>query len=433
MSTPQDRRSLLHPQGSDQSDSPGAVTSPPITTARQRHGYTRKTTNDELVPSLSEAHQEDIALDYPDTLQRSNPGLGITAVDRPISITRKPVGASSSPQTPNAEHPFQSLPDTSPGPKSFPNNPEIVTPGSSRPFLLPAWNTQKSEGYSCGFGGEEDLSLPESTTGRTGHTSVVSFLDEHAEAHLVEDDTTQLKPAISSTFYKAPLDGDCATKHDIESGRGSWLSITFLFLSFYSTSMSMLWLVTACVQPRWGRFISSGGAISPSTASLLTALFAKTIELSFVTVFVGFLGQALSRRSIARFSKGITIAEMSMRTWVIQPGSMLTHWQTLRYAGWTFLGVLSFVAALGAILYTTASDALVSPKLKYSDWTNMQMQGRVRTSYANPIFISDNCQTPITAAEDGDNAGSTCVTIQNAGQSTSSLIFHVYLPLGLML
>jgi hypothetical protein len=111
-----------------------------------------------------------------------------------------------------------------------------------------------------------------------------------------------------------------------------------------------------------------------------------------------------------------------MRTWVIQPGFMLTHWQTIRYVGWTFLGVLSFIAALGAILYTTASDALVSPKLKFGDWTSIQMQGLVRTSYANPDFIKKNCQTPITIAEDPENAGLTCADIENAGQSMYRMI-----------
>jgi hypothetical protein len=422
MSTPQDRRGLLHPPGSDLSDTSSTVASPPVAVPQQRHGYRRKPTNDELIPSLSEFQQEDIPLGHSDESQRLNQGLGITGVDRPISIIRKPVGAKASPQTPIATHSFQSASDTSPVQRSSPNTPDTSTPGSARPLLSSPWNRQRTEEYSYGVGGEGDVLVPSSSTGRPGHTRAVSFPDEYVEPFAAEDDTIQLKPASSSTAYKAPLGADCATRHDIESGRGSWLSVALLILSFYSTSMSILWLVTASVQPRWGRSIYSGGAISPSTASLLTALFAKTIELSFVTVFVGFLGQALSRRSIDKYSKGITIAEMSMRTWVIQPGFMLTHWPTLRYVGWSFLGALSFIAAVGAMLYTTASDALVSPKLKYGDWTNIQMQGLVRTSYANPDFISENCQTPITTVEDPDNAGLTCLAIENAGQSAYTLL-----------
>jgi hypothetical protein len=419
MSKPQDRRGLLRPQGSDLSDTSTAIASPPTAVPQQRHGHRRKPTNEELIPSLSEVEQEDGPLSYPDDPQRRNRGLGITGINRPILITRKPVSAKGSPHTPSAANSFPSVTDTSPDPRSSPYTPDTATPGSTKPFLSPPWQGHKSEEYSHGEGAEGDLSLSGSSTNRPGHMRAVSFPDEFVEPYIVEDDTAQLKHASSSTVYKTPSGAGCATKHDIESGRGSWISITLFMLSFYSTAMSILWLVTASVQPRWGRSIYSGGTLSPSTASLLTALFAKTIELSFVTVFVGFLGQVLSRRSIAKYSRGITIAEMAMRTWVIQPGFMFTHWQNLRYVGWTFLGVLSFIAALGAMLYTTASDALVSPKLKFGDWTSIELQGLVRTSYANPNFIEDNCQTPITTTEDpNNNAALTCLSIENAGQST---------------
>ena len=49
---------------------------------------------------------------------------------------------------------------------------------------------------------------------------------------------------------------------------------------------------------------------------------------------------------------------MTMRAWVMQPGTMITHGHTVRYAGWTILGVASLLATLVAMLYTTASDAL---------------------------------------------------------------------------
>lgn len=112
------------------------------------------------------------------------------------------------------------------------------------------------------------------------------------------------------------------------------------------------------IRPRWGRRITTTGSISPATASLLCTAFAKTIELSFVTVFVAFLGQVLSRRAFISQSKGITVADMSMRAWVMQPGTMITNWQTVRYAAVSYLGFVSLLAALMAMLYTTASDAL---------------------------------------------------------------------------
>lgn len=144
----------------------------------------------------------------------------------------------------------------------------------------------------------------------------------------------------------------------LNHGRANWLSIVILALAIYSTVMSGMWLAVAMIRPRWGRHVTTTGKITPATASLLCTAFAKTIELSFVTVFVAFLGQVLSRKAFAHNSKGITIAEMSMRAWVMQPGTMITQWQTVRHAAFSFLGVVSLLAALVAMLYTTASDAL---------------------------------------------------------------------------
>lgn len=282
------------------------------------------------------------------------------------------------------------------------------------PFLSPP-RPNFTSGYNIqNDGSGRDTSAAGTPTGRLGLTRAISFPDDHIEPY-IENESTHLKPSASALSQQPSYTG-CPTRRDIRIGRGSYLSKTLLALSCYSTIMSMLWLVAAALQPRWGRAIYSGGSLTPSTASLLTALLAKTIELSFVTVFVGYLGQALSRRSIAKYSKGITIAEMIMRTWVIQPGYMITPWKTLRYVGWTLLATLSFVAALGAMHYTTASDAFVPPKLKFGRWENIEMLSQVRTPYANPQFVEDSCQTPITSGEDSQSSDS-CRSIENAGQS----------------
>ena len=92
---------------------------------------------------------------------------------------------------------------------------------------------------------------------------------------------------------------------------------------------------------------------------MLTSAFAKAIELSFVTSFVAFLGQVLSRRAFMKEQgRGITLAEMSMWRWVVQPGTLITHWEGVRYAGITVLGVLSLLCALLATLYGSAAQAL---------------------------------------------------------------------------
>lgn len=87
----------------------------------------------------------------------------------------------------------------------------------------------------------------------------------------------------------------------------------------YSTLLSGLWLFTSIYQPRYGRGISDseGWKMAPSTATLVCTLIAKTIEMSFVTVFVAFLGQVLTRRAFVKKSNGVTLAEMTMRNWVI--------------------------------------------------------------------------------------------------------------------
>lgn len=155
----------------------------------------------------------------------------------------------------------------------------------------------------------------------------------------------------------------------------------------------------------------------PATASLLAAAIAKSIELSFVTVFVTFLGQVLSRRALIQKSRGITISEVSMRQWVMQPGTMITHWETVRYAALTFLGAISLVGAVTAMFYTTASDALVAPQLKLGHLEHRTLYGQVATSFANEQYIQKKCQTPISEQTDPDYSGSTCIAIEHSGQA----------------
>lgn len=150
----------------------------------------------------------------------------------------------------------------------------------------------------------------------------------------------------------------CPSHKTVTQRKTSWLSISILVLAFYSTAFSGIYLIVACVKPRYGKRIGTDGGISPSTASLLSALFAKTIELSFVTVFVAFLGQVLSRRALAKQSPGISIADMSMRSWIMQPGTLVTHWENVRYSALTVLGMTALTTAWMAMLYTTAAETL---------------------------------------------------------------------------
>ncbi|KAJ8114084.1 hypothetical protein ONZ43_g4994 [Nemania bipapillata] len=221
----------------------------------------------------------------------------------------------------------------------------------------------------------------------------------------------------------APVHLGCHSRRDVYVKRWSWLYVTLTVLSLYSTGLSGLWFVVSIFQPRYGRTISTGNGwqISPATATLLSTLIAKTIELSFVTVFVAVLGQVLTRRAFSKFSRGVTLAEMTMRNWVIQPGSLITHWEGIPIAAPTFLGALTLTSALCSLLYTTASDAMVSPKLSHQDWAVSNLKGLVHASYANPNYVKASCQTPLTGI-DVNSSGESCLNVLYSGQSYHSLV-----------
>lgn len=244
-------------------------------------------------------------------------------------------------------------------------------------------------------------------------------------------------PCSPSSAGGYPNDVKCPTHGKVLQRRLSWLSVSILVLAMYSTVVSGIYLVVAFVKPRFGRGIGDTG-MAPSTASLLSALFAKTIELSFVTVFVSFLGQVLSRRAISNASSGITIADMSMRAWIMQPGTLITHWETVKYAAFTILGVIALIATFVAMLYTTAADALgrvfqnsflvsivgksncfvtVSPKLSFGPIEETGLYGLVSTQFANPTWLENQCETPITLEMDSVYRGTTCLQISHVGQA----------------
>ena len=225
---------------------------------------------------------------------------------------------------------------------------------------------------------------------------------------------------LRKCFAPAGAGFECRMRRPPQKSRSSWLAVSILGLSIYSTAFSGAWLLIAIMEVRYGSTISTKGAMPITTASVLCAALAKSIELSFVTVFVTFIGQALSRQ--ARFQpKGVTIAEMSMRSWVMQPGTMISHWESVRYAAATQLGVFSLLVALMAMIYTTASDALVTPVLKFGAIENRIMYGNVSTSFANTDYIQDHCKTPIQGAMDPDN-NKTCIQIEHSAQA-----YHNYM------
>jgi hypothetical protein len=181
----------------------------------------------------------------------------------------------------------------------------------------------------------------------------------------------------------------CPNRATVLQKRLSWVPLTVLILAIYATIFSGLYLAVAFRKPRWTN-VSSDGPLVPSTAALLSAFFAKTIELAYVTVCVAFLGQVLSRRALMRDSRGISISDMNMRAWIMQPGSMIVHWEALRYSALTFLGAIALVATFVAMLYTTAAQALGNLFLVYADCVTSANQRQLLRS--SPLAaLSQKC------------------------------------------
>ena len=241
---------------------------------------------------------------------------------------------------------------------------------------------------------------------------------------------SQLNQQISQDFsaeagllHTHTRSDDCPTHGDILTSPWSWWTISVLALAIYSTVFSGVFLGIALIKPRWGERIGTKGHITFGNATLLSALLSKTVELSFVTIFVALLGQMLCRRAFARTNRnsGISIAEMTMRSWVMQPGTLITNWIAVRYAASTIVGILVLVAAMAATFYTTAAEALVAPKPKFGGLHHRVLWGEVAASYANAPYLAATCQSPVQDIPDPvlglHVEGDTCLQIDYAGQS----------------
>nr|POF22369.1 hypothetical protein CFP56_36454 [Quercus suber] len=203
---------------------------------------------------------------------------------------------------------------------------------------------------------------------------------------------------------------------------GSCFSTLILLTACLSACLSGLLLVVALVGPRYGRMVHTRGAVTAANAAFITSLLAKAVEISFGTIVIAFLGQALGRRAFnLERPHGVTLAEISMRNWIMSPGTIVTNWSSVKYAGTTVLGIVSLLSALAALLYTSAATALVQPQLKLPDWSSQTLQGLVKTQFANVDYMMDNCKTPIQVSYDKDYAGSTCVDMEHA-----AMAYHNY-------
>lgn len=304
---------------------------------------------------------------------------------------------------------------------------EDWTPDASQPFVSPSSLDGLSGSTQYGFSpastfsphtkyySKQSPSIASPSTHAPRVESQASLLSKHHSA------------SLNSAYGEFVAQHKCPSMRSIKGPRKTWMSILTICLSVYSTAVSGLFFFIAVVGPSYPA-IRTNGRITASSAAFLTTILAKTVELSFVTIIIALLGQELSRKasSIHRRS-GVTLAQLSMRNWITQPGTMISRWESVRYAGLTTLGVVSMVAAVLAMLYTSAATALVQPRLKFGDWKVKPMQGNVRASFANKYHIGEKCPSPLSKAMDSGAREETCVSIEHAAMGYHN--YYSYLEL----
>lgn len=239
---------------------------------------------------------------------------------------------------------------------------------------------------------------PPSTAGLSGSTNIASGFDEvdtsyasfqnsPKQSHISLQSGSQPSIYADSDTAVLPVrprqddfmpERQCQSHTGIKRPKLTWLPMLVLALAVYGTITSAIFMGLAVKKQSYKTYIRTQNLLNSSNASVLTTFFAKTIELSFVTVTVALLGQALARRAYdRRTTRGITLAQISMRSWILQPGTLVTRWESVFYAGKTSLGIISIFAAVLALLYVTAANALVQPRLKFQDPMERSMQGKV--------------------------------------------------------
>lgn len=317
--SPAERKSILKSRDIDLSDTTTAVASSSVSTSppkltHQRHGYRRmdsqgsvqfspnlenvqETTPYSTIPLIVEGESSESA--------NMSEGLGISRM--PTSGSRK------SPSPPSPSSGFYSPPI---GPASMMTSPATST---NRLLASPTWTEHNTYGGGGDFldvdqgqrRNNESLDEQDISRGR------ISAFTESLDQAFDTPNISRLSSIHEDHDHNEKHIGcGCAANNDIHSHVRSWTSVSVLCLCIYSTIFSGIWFFIAVLRPRYGEHIKTNGSLTPSTASILFAGFAKTIELSFVTIFVNFLGQVLSRRSLVRNSDGVTVAELTMRTWV---------------------------------------------------------------------------------------------------------------------
>ncbi|KAE9980742.1 hypothetical protein EG328_012087 [Venturia inaequalis] len=156
----------------------------------------------------------------------------------------------------------------------------------------------------------------------------------------------------------------------------------YLAVSILSTLLSLAYVVIAVWGPTWDTIRD------PSISKNVTSIVAKIIEASFGSICVLFVGQLLTRRSTSEDTHhGVSLYQICMRDWIIDPASMFSDDKVLWLGMRSFLGWYVLVASVAALLYGTASQNLVQPVVRDTSGRRSTLNGLVTTSFGDEVFI----------------------------------------------
>lgn len=194
-----------------------------------------------------------------------------------------------------------------------------------------------------------------------------------------------------------------------------------ILLALYSLVMGSILFAISIRQPAVSAIGLVGGPWI-STAISAVSFVGKTVEISFAVAFVFCLGQALSRRSVSRMTKGVTLSEMDMKSWINSPGTMAFQYKSTWFSIRSLLGFLTLVATLGVLFYTTAISTMVLPKLKRMPVQSRTLKGEVYTSYGNMPYGMTKCPILYGKNDPDGKDGWGCTSIEFCGQSYTDLL-----------
>ena len=248
--------------------------------------------------------------------------------------------------------------------------------------------------------------------------------NQHGDLHASGNETMNPERNTVMSISKSQdvfLPGkDCHARRPYFTSRSTWLNGGIICICSISTTFSAIFVLLASKGQRYGNLIGNNpdSKMEISTAILTTSVVAKTIELTLVTASVAFMGQVISRKALkSTQGSGVTLAEITMWRWVVQPGTLLTQSEIARYSGLTILGVLTILTAVLSTFYVTAATAVVQPVSKESQWHSKIMAGSVKADFANALYQQSLCQTPVNRSIDPVYSGVTCTQSQYAGRS----------------